>query len=123
MFLLLISCKKDKQKLTNYNQLVGNYEWFHSFNGSGTSYSTQVVEAKYGLTFLEKGKVLFYENGDCVKKARCISVQELQNGGLNVRIHIDKESIDVDFTLQHGQLENSNWPYIEFSNEFLKHNN
>ena len=116
-FFLLFACQKDRIKLTDHTEFVGDYQWYHSYSPNSNDYeSYQSTQDQFGIRIKENGKVEFYTNGSLFEKGYVTSVLDS-----SILIKLKLSETTEAMVLSDTELTLSNYPFDGFTNQFKKH--
>jgi hypothetical protein len=119
--LLLAGCGKyGKMELSDYPNLVGNFDWTQSVIDSVTTRTTANTTDRYSFKFNKKGKVWIYKNGKTANRGYVYGIQLLENGDLNISMLLDNKKTFGMFFDGNTELYSNNYPYTAIRNTFLK---
>ena len=114
---LLFACRKDRIKLTDHIEFVGNYEWYNSYSPNSNEYeSYQSTQDQFGIRVKENGKVEFYLNESLFEKGYVTSVLD---STIQVKLKLN-ETAEI-MVLSGDELPLSYYPFDGFTNQFKKH--
>lgn len=112
--LLLFGCQKDRIKLTDHSELIGDYDWYHSAAIYSDDYASYLSSPDdYGIRFKKNGKVEYYTNGDLSEKGYVLSVSDSL-------LVIQKAESTQQITINGSELVVKNYPFSGINN-FKKH--
>jgi hypothetical protein len=116
--LLFVGCKKFRVSLENDSNIVGQYEWVHSYGSNNDSESFQTVSDKYGIVLKKNGNAEFYKNGESVSKGYVVEITHVSSG--RQRLKLIMNDLDVYLTYENDQLERDSYPIDNQMNVFQK---
>ena len=124
VLIFVISCEKDKLQ-SDKSILIGKWNWIYTEHSLGWCASipnvqfetiTPLIDSKtYQVEFLERGKILFYENSEIIQKNRIVFeyFELLENGEYHFYIRLDDKHDQIIGGTVIGDSLRIKYPYIE----------
>jgi hypothetical protein len=116
----LIGCSKENQK-QELASVIGDYEWYYSFDGYQESIYNSDSEDKYGIRLKSRGKVQFFKNSEKEMALKILSCSDLLNGGKSITVELSEE-VQLQLRIENNILKLGTWPFDGYENEFSKLN-
>ncbi len=110
-FVLVSGCKKD-ENLTAHPELLGDFDWTHTYVDSEKLLTKENSGTSYGLRFFKNGKVFSYKNGKLDRKGFLQDVNPYENGKLLVTVKL-KDGPKIDLIYLNNQMIARKYPYGE----------
>ena len=116
--LLLISCNKEKLKITDENSfIVGDYEWVYSYGENNESESFETFNDRYAIRIKKNGKAEIWKNEEKIDKGY---VSFLHDSYGTWYVNFKFEGGNRSMIFDNNTLEVQSYPIIDHTNFFQK---